>query len=388
MGIRLLFYQWNAFMQRGIENALKRLKVDYDVYYDIASDWDDDVNFCNKFEDKLVGADYQAVLSVNFMPLISDICQKHGIRYISWVYDSPLHIRRLDTMKNLCNIIYFFDHAQAEYYKDNGVAGAEYLPLAVDPEVFNIDKQGNIVADNKPDVGYCCDVSLLGQLYKSEYGELCKGLGQYNRGYLEGIIGAQSHLTGGYIVDEMLSDDVICSVNKDFLTASGNSFEVTRRELSYTIAKEVTGRQRFTALALLQDRCDVNIYSTDVDKRLSNVKFCGYADYYTQMPEVFRKSRINLNISLCTIQTGIPLRVLDIMACGGFVLTNAQPEIMEYFTPGEELEVYEDMKDLVIKVKYYLEYDKLREDIAAKGYRKVCEMFTFDDRIKYMLRVL
>ena len=61
---------------------------------------------------------------------------------------------------------------------------------------------------------------------------------------------------------------------------------------------------------------------------------------------------------------------------------------MEYFTPGEELEVYEDMKDLVIKVKYYLEHDKLREDIAAKGYRKVCEMFTFDDKIKYMLRVL
>ena len=132
----------------------------------------------------------------------------------------------------------------------------------------------------------------------------------------------------------------------------------------------------------------MNIYSTDVDNRLPNVKYCGYADYYTQMPEVFRKSRINLNISLCTIQTGIPLRVLDIMACGGFVLTNAQPEIMEYFTPGEELEVYEDMKDLVIKVKYYLEHDKLREDIAAKGYRKVCEMFTFDDKIKYMLRVL
>ena len=43
---------------------------------------------------------------------------------------------------------------------------------------------------------YCCDVSLLGQLYKSEYKELCKGLGQYNCGYLEGIIGAQSHLTG------------------------------------------------------------------------------------------------------------------------------------------------------------------------------------------------
>ena len=35
---------------------------------------------------------------------------------------------------------------------------------------------------------YVCDVSLLGQLYKSEYSDLCGGLSMYNRGYLEGII--------------------------------------------------------------------------------------------------------------------------------------------------------------------------------------------------------
>lgn len=32
---KILFYQWNAFMQRGIENALKALHIDYDTYYDI-----------------------------------------------------------------------------------------------------------------------------------------------------------------------------------------------------------------------------------------------------------------------------------------------------------------------------------------------------------------
>ena len=32
----ILFYQWNAFMQRGMENALKRLNIEYEVYYDYA----------------------------------------------------------------------------------------------------------------------------------------------------------------------------------------------------------------------------------------------------------------------------------------------------------------------------------------------------------------
>ena len=40
---KILFYQWNAFMQRGIENALKALHIDYDTYYDIPKNWDKDV---------------------------------------------------------------------------------------------------------------------------------------------------------------------------------------------------------------------------------------------------------------------------------------------------------------------------------------------------------
>ena len=42
---KILFYQWNAFMQRGIENALKALHIDYDTYYDIPKNWDKDVRF-------------------------------------------------------------------------------------------------------------------------------------------------------------------------------------------------------------------------------------------------------------------------------------------------------------------------------------------------------
>ena len=41
----------------------------------------------------------------------------------------------------------------------------------------------------------------------------------------------------------------------------------------------------------------MDLYSTDEDKRLKNVRYRGYADYYTQMPLIFSQSRINLNIS-------------------------------------------------------------------------------------------
>ena len=341
---KILFYQWNAFMQRGIENALKALHIDYDTYYDIPKNWDKDVAFSNRFIKKIEKENYSKILSVNFLPLISDICENKNIKYISWVYDSPLHIRRKNTLKNACNTIYFFDRVQAATYRQEGVAGARYLPLASSPKVVGI---GETVADNKE---YTSDVAFLGQLYKSEFYDIAGGLSQYNRGYLEAVMDAQIVMPQGYLVDEMLDSDVMGSINKDFLKKSNGTYMVTKEELSYTLAKEITGRLRVTALSVLQNRFDVDVYSGDRSEQLNNVNYKGYADYYNRMPEVFTRSKINLNISLCTIQSGIPLRVIDIMACRGFVISNAQPELYEYFVPGQDIEIYEDIPDLVYKV--------------------------------------
>lgn len=155
----------------------------------------------------------------------------------------------------------------------------------------------------------------------------------------------------------------------------------------YTLAKEITGRLRVTALSVLQNRFDVDVYSGDRSEQLNNVNYKGYADYYDRMPEVFTRSKINLNISLCTIQSGIPLRVIDIMACRGFVISNAQPELYEYFVPGQDIEIYEDIPDLVYKVKYYPEHEEQRKQIAENGYKKVCTEFNFEHRVKTMLEI-
>lgn len=368
-------------MQRGIEDALKALHIDYDTYYDIPKNWDKDIAFSNRFIKKIEKENYSKILSVNFLPLISDICENRKIKYISWVYDSPLHIRRKNALKNACNTIYFFDRVQADTYRREGVEGARYLPLASSPKVFGI---GETVSDN---IEYTSDVAFLGQLYKSEFYDIAGGLSQYNRGYLEAVMDAQIVMPQGYIVDEMLDSDAMGSINKDFLKKSNGTYMVTKEELSYTLAKEITGRLRVTALSVLQNRFDVDVYSGDRSEQLNKVNYKGYADYYNRMPEVFTRSRINLNMSLCTIQSGIPLRVIDIMACRGFVISNAQPELYEYFVPGQDIEIYEDIPDLVYKVRYYLEHEEQRKQIAENGYKKICAKFNFEDRVKRMLEI-
>lgn len=105
------------------------------------------------------------------------------------------------------------------------------------------------------------------------------------------------------------------------------------------------------------------------------------------MPKVFANSCINLNISLKAIRTGIPLRVIDIMGCGGFVLSNYQEEIMEYMHPGVDCEVYESLEDAFYKTEFYLKHDELRERMAEKGLEHVKREFTFEDRLKVLLNI-
>ena len=95
------------------------------------------------------------------------------------------------------------------------------------------------------------------------------------------------------------------------------------------------------------------------------------------MPLVFTGSRINLNITLRSIHSGIPLRVLDIMACGGFVLTNWQPEIEEYFADGEEIVMFRSLEECMSKIDYYLTHEEERKQIARNGQKKVREAFSY-----------
>lgn len=42
-----------------------------------------------------------------FSPLISEVCNDLHVKYVSWVYDCPLHIRNKEPMKYSCNMIFF-----------------------------------------------------------------------------------------------------------------------------------------------------------------------------------------------------------------------------------------------------------------------------------------
>lgn len=77
--------------------------------------------------------------------------------------------------------------------------------------------------------------------------------------------------------------------------------------------------------------------------------------------------------------------MLDIMECGGFVLTSYREEIAEHFVNGEECVIYENLEDMYAKAKFYLEHEEERQRIAISGFEKVRRDFTFDNALRRIL---
>lgn len=371
----IFWFRWSSYMKTGVEEALKELGRDYHAFdYDppTPESWEEDPVFQERCREELKNGTYELAFSINFHPLLSELCEELGLPYVSWIYDSPLHIRDLSSMKNSCNRIFHFDRGETKALEKQGIK-AEHLPL------------GGSLLMYKGTLGESYDVSMVGQLYQNEFSYYMAPLKDYNKGWCEGVLSAQMKVTPGYLIPELITDEMLSSMNQDYLSASEGKTSINRREVSFLLAKEATARERYLALSLLSAEASVHVFGAKEDPRLSRVQFHPYADYETTMPRIFASSCINLNISLKCIRTGLPLRIFDIISCRGFLLTNWQEEITECFEPGEEVIVYQDLSEVKELVSYFLLHETERKKIAENAYRRLCSEHTIRSRLEKIL---
>ena len=140
-------------------------------------------------------------------------------------------------------------------------------------------------------------------------------------------------------------------------------------------------------LSLLAGDCRVTCYTTghDSEGTLSNVKLCAPIEGEEEVFKAYYSAKINLNHTLTSIETGIPLRVFDIMGVGGFVLCNDQEECHELFRVDKELVTFSDFDEMQEKVRYYLNHEEQRIRIGIAGYQRVRDCYTYPIAMKTMI---
>lgn len=381
--MHILMYRWKAYNYRDIEQTFKLLGHTVDNIEQELGNYDVSPEFENVIEAKIRENQYDMVFTVNYFPLISNVCMRTGVKYVSWTCDNPLISMYHESVFNKCNYIFTFDKTNYLEFRGMGVTHIWYLPLAVDV------KRLDTVIDSAEDLAkYQADVAFVGSLYeRNSYDKLKHKLPEYLRGYFDAVMEAQLNISGANIVEPMLTADILEQLQEYFkLEKSEGSFSDLGLIFQTTVLGfKIAEIQRRRALIELSKHYRVNVYSNSDVSDLLRVQYCGSVDYWSEMPKVFRMSKINLNFTIPNIKSGIPLRVWDVLGAGGFLLTNYQAEIPYFFEEGKDLVCFDGIEDLKEKVGYYLTHEEERQAIAAQGYRKVKEQHNYIERIRQML---
>lgn len=375
--MNILILHWGAYTHTDILQTFTELNIHFHVIEYIFKDKNADDYFTSWFSEQLKAAHYDAVFSVNYFPLIAEGCAAHNIKYLSWCYDCPLNVYHIeDTLGLDTNYVFLFDRVQVEYYRHLGFTNVYHLPLAINPKRLNSIR---LTASEKE--YYQSPVSFVGKLYHSTFPALIFPLDNYFKGYLTAIANTQLTVYGHYFIDDLLTDEFLANINKQLPAP------VTKEQLAYSLATYVTHNERLLILKHLSDKYPFKLYSLDNHPLLNNIIQQGYVRYFTDMPKVFMSTDVNLNITVRNTQSGIPLRVLDVLGCGGFLLSNYQPEVVEYFIPDTDFVYYESIEDALAKTDFYLRNEDLRLQIANNGRQKCHEQFNYSRQFASLFRI-
>lgn len=330
----------------------------------------------------------EAVFSFDLLLTLNKCCCKYGIKYISWIVDCP-HLPLLHKdADNPYAYKFVFDHEQFQMMRNRGIQQIFYLPLCASVESFQkcINERDGIRT-------YNTDVSFVGNLYTSAKHALYDQitfLPSYVKGYLDALLSVQGGIWGEYLLYGAINDNVWNQIKKYVKFDFGDQYPEGVYELSFArlLAEKLAQLERKEVCSYLASHYHFALYTesdTSYDLQIRNE---GSVDYFAEMPLVFHDSKINIHITLRSITSGISQRVLDVLACEGFLLTNYQPEIAEYFVDGEELVMYSDFNDMYAKIDYYLAHEEERQRIAHAGYLKVKEQFNYDVGVGKIIEVV
>lgn len=402
---KILYLDWNSFAGEFMKTAWEKAGISVVVFpFDFNKEKDrKNTRMDSELTQALVMAimsdSFDAVFSFNYFPIAAMAAKACRVRYISWVYDSPYAQLYSHTINFQTNDIRIFDKAEVINLKNKGVKTVSYLPLASATDYYDALLEKSLNDEMK----YTSDISFVGAMYTESKHQLYKKIEKlplYEKGMLDGMIELQKHIYGQGILETVLNDNIslvneIEKVSPVYLHPDG--FETKEWVYAnYYLYRQVTAKERTEIMNLLAENGyglkiytnksendgDDNVYLSAKARNLIQ----GKVDYYKEAPYVFRNSKINLNISLRSIGSGIPLRAFDIMGCGGFLLTNYQSDLLELFEPDKDFVYYTSYQDLIQKIDYYLSHETERKKIAINGYEKVKKHHTFMHRVQDLQR--
>ena len=385
--MNILFLDWPCFGRTDFLNFFSERHDSVTLFSHADYELRKSDSFLAALYSVLENQQFDFCFSYNFFPLMATACYKCNIKYVSFVYDSPQVKLYSYTVTYPTNYIFLFDSSLVTQFQKEGLTTFYYMPLPV-----NADRIHSLLQKPYDSARLSADVSFVGSLYNENHNlyDSLQGISSYTKGYLDAIMQAQSHVYGYNFLEECLTPAITAELqNAAHYQKNPDGVESLSFIFSdYYLCRKLTSMERINILTDVASHFPLKIFTPNKNYVIPNASNMGAADYLAETPYIFHDSKINLNITLRSIKSGIPLRCMEIMSCGGFLLTNFQSDFLKHFVAGEDFVYFESNDDMLQKIEYYLTHEKERSSIAESGYQKVIKNHSYETIFQQIFNII
>lgn len=337
-----------------------------------------------QLESFLKKAKVNFVLSNVFSKEVARATNRLNMKYAVWCMDSPAYPAWVSEADYDNCYLFYFDYREYELKKKGGQCNAYHLPLAVD-----VVTSGQLVITDEEIKKYGCDMSFVGGLYtKNLYDNVIEKFPVELQNAFTEVIEQSAFIWDGQnrrrISPELAGETLkLCPDVFDRSYVMPDEYWVQ----TFFLDQKLTQVERTLLMELLSQQYDIHLHTRAEEEVPEGVR--RFPEIPTEEArKVFYSSKINLNITLRSIASGVPARVFEVMGVGGFVLTNWQEEIPELFVEDKEIVTYKTPEELIDKADYYLKHEDKRVRIGVNGYRKVKERYTYEHRLDKIISII
>jgi len=297
---------------------------------------------------------------------IANILSELEMPVLFWYLDDYRFIIGESSDQIFSNIIIFsFEKNNINHLKKIGFENVYYLPTAtvLQPGRKHYDSKYSFLSNA---------VSFIGSTF-----EMTKN--QWSRSSYTDFL------------SEINLEDYFSEKNKtiiEYIQQKQKKYFSTKSELYHYagyVAAHATQFYRKKYLAGIKSE-KVHVFGDEKWKKLGlNATLHESVDNINTAPNIFFSSAINLNISSCQLETTVNLRVFDIPAANGFLLTDWREGLAELFDSDDEIVFYKSIDEMNDKINFYLRNADLREKITNNAKKRILSEHLLEHRLERIL---
>ena len=330
----------------------------------------------------------QVAFAINYVNGLAELFESHGVDLICWEVDPATdHLKPISSNPDRA-YVFTYREANVEEFVKAGFKNVEHLPLASDTE----KRMPTKLSTEEHDI-YDAKLSFVGssmienaislrKIFLSQYKAYQDGsddaVEEGNR-LLEEVLSVQRKDFSIYVIPDLL--------NKLFSGFIGYLLKISGAHDPFILVGEIAAAEKRVNYIANLGGLDVKVWGDEgwLSTEQYGVKYMGSAGHTYEINKIYNASSINVDINRLYQMDIIPMRIFDIMACGGFVLAEYSKELSNIFEIGKEVETYSTLDELLSKATYYLDHESEALEIAERGKDEVRKNHTISGRVKHML---